>query len=258
MNTDIFISGRLLGLIFGLLIFAATYFGLYRLGHLSIRQIPGFNFIEEIIGRAAEMGRPVHYIPGISGVTGSAAQRTIAGLACLGHTARLTARQGVRLHVSVATAQILPIVEEIVRTAYVQEGVPEYYEPELIRYTVNQRATMAYIQGMFPREKIAGNIMIGAFYWEAFNLAEMGSLVGALQVAGETMSNSIPEFAVTCERLIIGDEVFASAALATGDEKQLGTIIGLDIVKWVVIAFMVLGTIAAIGGSDIFLRILAM
>jgi hypothetical protein len=256
MAETILVAGRVLGLVFGLIIFAATYFGLYRLGHLSIRRIPGFDYIEEIVGRAAEMGRPVHYIPGISGVTGSAAQRTIAGLACLGHTARLSARQGVRLFVSVAQAQILPIVDEIVRTAYDVEGVPDQYDPNLIRYTVNQRATMAYIQGMFPRERIAGNIMIGAFYWEAFNLAEMGSLVGAVQVAGETMSNSIPEFAVTCERLIIGDEVFASAALATGDEQQLGTIIGLDIIKVVVITFMVLGTLFAIVKNDVLLSLL--
>jgi hypothetical protein len=257
MVQEILVQGRVLGLIFGLVTFAAVYFGLYRLGHLTIRDIPGFNFIQEIVGRGAEMGRPIHYIPGISGVTGSAAQRTIAGLACLGHTARLCAQKGVRLFVSVAAAEILPIVNEIVRTSYLKEGVPEQYNPEYIRYTVNQRATMAYIQGMFPREQIAGNIMIGAFYWEAFNLAEMGSLVGAVQVAGETMSNSIPEFAVTCERLIIGDEVFASAALASGDRQQLGTIIGLDIVKVIVILFMLLGMIVSITGSDALLKFLA-
>ena len=89
------------------------------------------------------------------------------------------------------------------------------------------------------------------------NLAEMGSLVGAVQVAGETMSNSIPEFAVTCERLIIGDEVFASAALASGDRQQLGTIIGLDIVKVIVILFMLLGMIVSITGSDALLKFLA-
>jgi len=258
MLPNFIVAGRFSGLLFGLGMFAAIYYGLFKLNHLEIREVPGFNYISEIVGRAAELGRPIHYIPGISGMEGSVAQRTIAGLACMGHTARLCARLGVKMHVSIASPQIIPVANEIIKYSYMKEGVPDEFKPELIRYTVNQRATMAYIQGMFPREKIAGNIMIGAFYWEAFNLAEMGSLVGAAQVAGETMSNSIPEFAVCCERLIIGDEVFAAAALATGDKDQLGSLIGLDIVKIVIVAFMICGMLLSLLGNRVLLDMLSL
>jgi hypothetical protein len=56
---------------------------------LFIRKIPGIAAIEEAVGRATEMGKPVLFIPGISDVEDI---ETIAGLSILGRVARITAQ----------------------------------------------------------------------------------------------------------------------------------------------------------------------
>ena len=47
---------------------------------MSIRKIPGLDAIEEAIGRATEMGRPVHYCPGIGGISAVEAPQTFRAL----------------------------------------------------------------------------------------------------------------------------------------------------------------------------------
>src|SRR5204862_2180539 len=54
-----------------------------------VRRIPGIDAIEEAIGRATEMGRPVLYVPGIQDISDI---QTVAGLVILESVAKLTAR----------------------------------------------------------------------------------------------------------------------------------------------------------------------
>ncbi|NIQ34019.1 MAG: hypothetical protein GTN80_10330, partial [Nitrososphaeria archaeon] len=104
--------------------------------------------IDEAVGRAVEMGRPVHDCPGLGGFDSQYAQQTIAAISIIGHVARLCASRGARLKVSIGVAHTLPAVEEIVRTAYLREGKLEEYDPEIIRFLPNQNALFSYCMGM--------------------------------------------------------------------------------------------------------------
>ena len=65
---------------------------------VTVRPIPGFDAIEEAVGRAAEMGKPVHFTPGFGGLVAA----TFAGLEVLGYVAKLSAQYDVRLIVTVS------------------------------------------------------------------------------------------------------------------------------------------------------------
>ena len=56
---------------------------------LFLRKIPGLAAVEEAVGRATEMGRPVLYIPGIAELDEI---ETIAGVSILGRVAKITAQ----------------------------------------------------------------------------------------------------------------------------------------------------------------------
>ena len=58
---------------------------------LFVRKIAGIDAVEEAVGRATEMGKPVLFIPGISDIDEI---ETIAGLSILGRVAKITARAG--------------------------------------------------------------------------------------------------------------------------------------------------------------------
>ena len=56
---------------------------------LFIRKIAGLDAVEEAVGRATEMGRPVLFIPGIQELDEI---QTIAGISILGRVAKITAQ----------------------------------------------------------------------------------------------------------------------------------------------------------------------
>ena len=75
---------------------------------IYLRPIAGLKAIEEAIGRATEMGKPVLFVPGISDLSKI---DTLAGLIMLGHVSSMTSRYECGLHVPVCS----PIVMETAR-----------------------------------------------------------------------------------------------------------------------------------------------
>src|SRR5690554_6251231 len=125
-----------------------------------IRRIAGLEAIEEAVGRATEMGRPVHFSPGIAALSEETAAQTLAGLAVLGYVSRLTAKYDTDLIVTNRMPEVLPISEEVVRQSYLTEGKPESYNPDNIRFLSDEQfAYAAGCMGIMAREKVAANIM---------------------------------------------------------------------------------------------------
>lgn len=250
-------EGKVIGFLLGLIFFAILIYATKYLKGRTIRTIEGLDAIEEAVGRAVEMGRPVHDCPGGCGFDSQYAQQTVAAIGIIGHVAKLCASRGADLKVSVNVAHTLPAVEEMIRTSYLSEGQIEQYSPEMVRFLPNQNALFSYCMGMFEREKIAANIMVGAYFWEAIVLAEHGGSVGAMQIGGTARQSQLPAFVASCDYLIIGDEMFAANAYITKDEQQISNIAGQDIVRIIILAIMILGTLASLVGIDAIANFLA-
>jgi len=244
-------EGKTIGFLLGLIFFAVLVYATKYIKGRTIRTITGLDAIEEAVGRAVEMGRPVHDCPGGGGFDSQYAQQTVAAIGIIGHVAKLCASRGADLKVSVNVAHTLPAVEEIIRTSYLSEGQLEQYSPDMVRFLPNQNALMSYCMGMFEREKIAANIMVGAYFWEAIVLAEHGGSVGAMQIGGTARQSQLPAFVASCDYLIIGDEMFAANAYVTQDEQQISNIAGQDIVRAMILAIMILGTLASLAGINV-------
>ena len=216
----------------------------------KIRKIAGLDAIEEAVGRATEMGRPVHFSPGIGGITAIEAPQTFAGLSILHFVAKLAAKFDVPLIVTIRTPEVLPLAEETVSQAYIAEGKLDAFKPDNIRYLSSQQfAYAAAVFGILVREKPAANFMLGAFWAEALMLAECGSFTGAIQIAGTAQLSQVPFFVASCDYTLIGEELFTGAAYITQDPGQLGAIVGQDIGKVVSSALIILGVILKVLGD---------
>jgi hypothetical protein len=225
---------------------------------VSIRKIPGLDAIEEAIGRATEMGRPVHYCPGIGGISAVEAPQTFSGLAILNYVARLTARFDVPLIVTIRQPEVFPMAEETVRQAYLEEGRSDAYDPSNIRFLSSQQfAYAAAVFGIMSREKPAANLMFGAFWAEALMLAEVGAEVGAMQITGTAQLSQVPFFVASSDYTLIGEELFAAAAYLSGDSNQIGSIVGQDMAKLIVVFLIVVGVVTRSFGSTFFEELLS-
>lgn len=224
---------------------------------ITIRKIAGLDAIEEAVGRSTEMGRPVHYCPGIGGIGAVEAPQTFAGLAIMSHVSRLAARFDVPIIVTIRMPEVFPMAEETVRQAYLEEGKGDAYEPTNVRFLSSQQfAYAAALFGIMAREKPAANFMMGAFWAEALMLAEVGSEIGALQITGTAQLSQVPFFVASSDYTLIGEELFAAAAYLSKDQMQLGSILGQDIGKAIVATLIIIGVITRTFGSDYFAKLL--
>ena len=209
-----------------------------------IRRIAGLEAIDEAVGRATEMGRPVHFSPGIAALSEETAAQTLAGLAVLGYVARLTARYDTDLIVTNRMPEVLPITEEVVRQSYLAEGKPESYNPDNILFLSDEQfAYAAGCMGIMAREKVAANIMMGAFWVESLIFAEGGFIAGSIQVAGTANTHQLPFFIAACDYCLIGEELFAAGAYLSQEPMQVAGIKVQDWGKLVAAVLILIGTI---------------
>ena len=206
-----------------------------------IRRIPGLNAIDEAVGRATEMGRPVLMVPGISGFD----VVTLQALSIFGYIARAVARFGNKSIIPTIDPIVTGVAEEMLHDAYSDSGRPELYDSGDVRYLTGQQFAFASgVAGILIREKVAASFLFGAFFAESLIFAEVGQQVGAIQVAGTTETNQIPFLIAACDYVIIGDEFYAATAYLSRDPTLLGSIVGQDYCKLVLIATIFFGILS--------------
>jgi hypothetical protein len=243
-----FIAGTRFLLVFTLISGGIIYWMMssVRGGHFlpQVRHINGLDAIEEAIGRATEMGRPVHFSPGIAGVTDQSAPQTMAAMEILAYATELVAKYNCEMVVSIRTPDLFPIAQEVTRQRFLAAGHPEMFKETTVQFfSSDQFAYAASCMGFISRQKVAANIMMGAFWAESLLMAESGAQAGAIQVAGTANLHQIPFFVAACDYTLIGEELFAGGAYLSQDKLKLGSLTGQDYIKIISLALLLLGSI---------------
>jgi hypothetical protein len=217
---------------------------------IRIRRLAGLDAVEEAVGRATEMGRPVLFIPGIQDMDNI---MTVAGVTILGHVAKSAAEYDAEIEVPTSRSIVMTAARDTVQAAYLAAGRADSYNPDRIYYiTDDQFAYVAATSGMMARKKPAACFYFGCFFAESLILAENGNAVGAIQIAGTAETAQLPFFVAACDYTLIGEEFFAASAYLSGEPDQVGTLLGQDVVKalvWMLgLAAAALGTVVALQG----------
>jgi hypothetical protein len=208
---------------------------------LFIRKINGLDAVEEAVGRATEMGKPVLFIPGLQEIDEI---ETIAGISILGRVAKITAQYDTPLIVPVRYPMVLAAGMEVVEQAYTEAGKQDSYNKDTVRYVAgDQMAFAATVNGMMMREKPAANIFMGAFFAESLLLAETGNAVGSIQIAGTARPEQVPFFIAACDYTLMGEELYAASAYLSHEPLLLGGLKGQDLMKLVIITSIIVGIV---------------
>ncbi len=228
-------------LVFGFLIF--YFVNRARAGaDLYVRPLAGIEAVDDAIGRATEMGRPILYVLGL----GTAADvATIASFTILSRVAKQVAEYQTALNVPTYDPIVMTVAQEVVKSAYLDAGRPDDYQEETVHFvTQSQFAYVAAVNGIMLRERPATNIYMGKFFAESLILAETGALAGSIQISGTDEIAQIPFFIVACDYTLIGEELYAASAYLGREPVLLGSLKAQDYLKAAVIIFAVLGLVA--------------
>ncbi len=253
---NLFNVERLNVLIF-IVAFAGLFIYFYRRAkggvELYVRPIAGLSAVDEAIGRATEMGKPILYISGLSTVDDIS---TIAAITILGRVARRVAEHETKLIVPNYDPVVMLVEQEVVKQAYLEAGHPDAYSDDIVFYiTTRQFSYVAAVDGIMVREKPAANFFMGYYFAESLILAETGAATGAIQIAGTDAVTQLPFFITACDYTLIGEELYAASAYLSKDPLQLGTLKAQDYMKLAIAVIMGIGIITATFGLNWFQRL---
>jgi hypothetical protein len=208
---------------------------------LFIRKIAGVQAIDDAVGRATEMGKPILYCPGIGYIEDIA---TIASLSIIGEVAKKCAQYDTKFINPHFDPIVYTVAREIVKESYSSVGRPDAFDPDSVYFvTDSQFAYAAAVDGIMLREKPATNFLIGWFRAESLIIAETGASTGAIQIAGTDQVSQLPFFVTACDYTLIGEELYAASAYISKEPLLLGAIKGEDMGKLVIVSILVAASI---------------
>ena len=116
-------NNLILALLFGGIVFYAI--GTARKREIFLRRIPGLDAVDEAIGRATELGKPILYMTGAHDMSDPS---TIAAAVILGRVAKRAAAYETDLLVPHREPITMAVCQEITKQAYLEAGKPDLYQ----------------------------------------------------------------------------------------------------------------------------------
>jgi len=246
----VFIEGRIFAFGF-LVVFVVAILYLNRelvsgKRKVNLAKMPVFDAMDEAVGRAAEMGRPVHYTFG----TGEMDASVFASFKILGYVASKCAQMDVDMIVTLAWAEEYPMAEEIVKGAWRSADKIEKYRPDFVRYLSRGFSYTTGIFAIMSRERPAANFAIGPFYNESLLIPTAGRRAGAMQIGGTAVTIQVPFLVATCDYTLVGEEMLVAGAYLSGTPLEVASVAVHDIAKCGAIALSLLGCLLKLLGSE--------
>ncbi len=205
---------------------------------IYIRRIAGLNAIEDAIGRATEMGKPVLMVPGLGDLNAISVQ----ALNIFAHITKIAARFANPIRLCCGNAAVFAVAQEVIRDVYQSEGIPERQEADSVTFVSDRQfAFAAGVSGIMLRERTAATFFMGEFYAESLIFAETANSIGAIQVASSTENTQTPFFIAACDYVLIGEEFYAASAYLTRKPVLVGSLVGQDWCKILIAAVIIFG-----------------
>ncbi|MDD2228851.1 MAG: hypothetical protein PHY48_05535 [Candidatus Cloacimonetes bacterium] len=242
-HSEWFDSTKIMTLATTLLFCLLLVFAIYhtRRKEVYIRPIAGLHEIDNAIGRATEMGRPLMFVPGW-GTLGDVC--TIASMMILSQIAKKAAEFDIRLVSPHCDYLVLPMAQEIVQSAYSEVGRSDAFDQNDIFYVSgDQFPFCAGVNGITVRERVATIFYMGYFNAEALLLTETGNQAGSIQIAATDAITQIPFFITTCDYTLIGEEFYAASAYLSRNPELVSMLKAQDYFKLVMVTAMIIGTL---------------
>ena len=224
----------------------------------TLRKLPVFDAMDQAVGRATEMGRPVMFNMGTyPGQDGN--PEAINAYTYLGYVSRLCAKYNSRLIATCFSVPTYVVMRGIIRESLTAEGKPQNYVEDDVMYLSDQAGAWgAAVWGIMERDRIAAHFFFDPMAAVALGVLETAQRVGAVQFGGSAYMWRLSDMSVTTDYLLVGEEIYAGAAYLTKDPPQLAVVVGQDVVKWISIALTIVGAVTYALVSDIVVRLIRM
>jgi hypothetical protein len=248
--TDIFIALGVVLISLAFLIILAL--PRYNRGPRSLRPIQAFQHLRRAIGLAVEDGKRMHVSLGKSSLLDPSNTSALVGLSTLERITQLSMMSD-RPPIATSGDGALSILsQDTLHAVYRGGNVLEQYDPD--RGRLAGPTPFSYIAGTLPvfrQENASTHILIGNFGPEVGLLTQASAQQDAFTLAA---SDALPATAVlyaSANDTLIGEDLYAVPAYLNAGPVHTASLRVQDILRWLIIAVMIVGAILKILGVSI-------
>ena len=218
----------------------------------KLRRLPAVDAIDEVLGRAVEMGKTVVFTHGTGKLETSGSAGSLAAIATLPYVARRTVNLGLDLYLPTGSHTAYNVLGEVMREAALMEGNPSMYNPDNVRYLSEvSRAYSAGVMSILMTENVGAAIFLGSYHHAGLMVVETANQAGAMSVGGTDSFSQLCWFVAGCDYSLLGEEIYALGAYMGKDPVSVGAIAGQDIIKMAVLIITLVGVILTQVGIDV-------
>jgi hypothetical protein len=245
------VIGNYLGLLFILIALGLilAFFFIPTLPKIELRQIQAFTHFRREVDLAVEAGKRIHISIGRGSIDDVQGGASLIGLTILDRCARAASTSD-RPPVTTSGDGVVTILsQDTLQNTYRSLAAEDRYEPTSARLT--GLTPMAYAAGAMPAihdEQVSANILAGHYGTEIALLTEAGERSHSLTVAGCDSISAQAVLYATADEPLLGEELYAAGAYLGGNPMHNASLRMQDILRWVIIATILLGAILKLLG----------
>jgi hypothetical protein len=222
---------------------------LKRKSPTKFRAIPGLTRLYRALGLSVEDGTRLLIGLGNSSLLTGSAGAPLAGLSLLRHLAERTSLSD-RPPVAVAGDTPLALLaQDTLEAGYQSAGAGEFYQPTTGRVVgLTPFSAAAGTMPVLRDENVSAAVFVGHFGVESALIADAADRENAFVVGSSDDLAGQAVWYATSPETLIGEELFAASAYIGGKPAQTASLTVQDILRWVVIATLILGVGAKLLG----------
>jgi hypothetical protein len=208
----------------------------------KFRPIPAFTSLYRAIGLSVEEGTRLHVSLGRGNLLTARGGPSLAGLSMLRH---LTERTSVGDLPPVATTGdpvLVLLAQDSLKAGYQAAAAEDLYQPTTGRLTgATPFSFAAGAMSVVTDENVAANLLIGGFGSEVALITDASLRAGSPVLGGTDDIAAQSILFAAAQEPLIGEELFAAGAYLGADPAQAASLTLQDILRWLLIAFLLGG-----------------
>jgi len=216
------------------------------------RSLAGLVALEEMVGRATEMGRPVFHSTGLGTLYSSGVGTVLASFVVFSEVANKCAQMNTELIVGIGAAEHIPIITALAEQAYAVAGVPENLNyNDLVFLGGTQSALVAAIMEIMDSRAPSSFLVTGSYGADIATYGGLAREYGTLSLCGTTNTYQYPYAVAAYDYWLIGEDFLAAAAVISKDPVQISNIWAGDLFRFTLCIIMAIGVILSWVGYNI-------
>lgn len=257
MNLSGWLRAEILGpgflLVFTILVYFFRYKesrALARRADQEFRQVAAFARLRQAIGQALESGKGLHTSIGSGGVIGEQGAAGLVGISMLQVITQKSAKGDQPPLATSGDGALATLSQDTQHHAYQTAGVELQYKADQSQMT--GATPFSYAAGTMlsiTDQPLQASLLAGHFGPEVALIAEAAERSSQVVIGGSDGMPAQTVLLTTTDETLIGEELFAGGAYLHAGPTHTASLRAQDVLRWVIILFMIFGVILKLAGA---------